>query len=71
MQKQSKKVIQNEVPKRDLFDIFKGLVPGTPQDAKSEPKGVKMEPQAIKKRQKNNKQVREMILKAIRLGGKT
>ena len=56
-----------------FFMVLGPRVPqGGPRDAKSEPKDANMEPQAIKKRQKRQlKNFGDMILKAIRLGGKT
>ena len=37
MQKVFKKVIQNEVPKSDLFDLFKGLASRVPQGGPRDP----------------------------------
>ena len=79
VQKNIKQVTQNEVPKSDFFDVFKGLGPRVPQGGpkdppralKVSPKVPKWSPQAIKNWQKiDKKQVREFVLKTIGLGGK-
>ncbi len=80
VQKNTKKVTQNEVPKSYSFDVFKGLGPRVPQGGpkdppralKVSPKVPKWSPQAIKNGQKiDKKRVREFVLKTIGLGGKT
>ena len=43
------KVLQNEVLKSDLFDVFRGLGPKVPQDGpKDPPRALKVSPKVAK-----------------------